>query len=466
MMCIGNTTRRVLTHFTAGLANFYMVLLVARHLFAIAVGVVCLLAGCSKGPQAKSNPVVEVQAVNAPADEAKPLQLEESDWPQWRGPRGDGVAADREVPARWDEKTNVAWTADVPGRGHGSPIVVGSTIYLASAVTDQQKQLVIAFDRATGKRRWETVVHEGGFPDPSEIHQKGSHANGTVASDGQRVFATFFNSGRIYATALDLDGNRLWQQDVGGFNSKFGYAPSPILYKSTLIVSADNRGGGYIAALHRETGEVVWRKKRPAISTYSSPLVASIGGRDQLVISGCSQLASYNPATGEELWTCDAIAEATCGTPVTNGTEIFASGGYPERQTVCVDASGKLVWSNKTKVYEPSMVVSGEHLFAVTDDGIAWCWLAKTGKELWKQRIGGSFSASPIVCNGMIYVPNLSGETIIFKASGDAYQEVVRNRLGNDSYACIAVSGTELFMRVGIGEGSKRKERLVCLRNP
>lgn len=442
-----------------------MLLQTARRFLAVALCVVMFLAGCSKGPPAKSVPVVEVKPKTTEA-EVVPLQLGDSDWPQWRGPRGDGTATDQNVPLRWDGTTNVAWTADVPGRGHASPIVVGSTVYLASALSDQQKQIVIAFDRATGKRRWEAAVHEGGFPDPSEIHQKGSQANGTLASDGQRVFAVFFNSGRIFATALDLDGKHLWQQEVGAFSSKFGYAPSPILYKSVVIVSADNWGGGYIAALHRETGEIVWRKKRPTISTYSSPLVSSVGGRDQLVISGCNQLVSYDPATGDELWSCQAIAEATCGTPVTDGSAIFASGGYPERQTICVDGSGQTVWSNKTKVYEPSMVATGEHLFAVTDEGIALCWSAKTGKELWKQRVGGSFSASPVVCNGMIYVPNLSGETIVFEAKGDAYHEVARNQLGNDSYASVAVSGNELFMRVGVGEGNERKERLVCIRQP
>jgi len=429
---------------------------------------IILLAGCSRGPSPHPVPVVEVNVDATKVAEAEPLRIANSDWPQWRGPRGDGTATAQNIPVRWDETTNVAWTADVPGRGHGSPIVVGSAVYLASAVSDQQRQVVLAFDRATGKRRWETVVHEGGFPDRSEIHPKGSQANGTLACDGRSVFAVFLNSGRIFATALDGDGKRLWQQEVGAFSSKFGYAPSPILYKSTVIVSADNWGGGYIAALHRQNGQVIWRKKRPAVSTYSSPLLAFVGGRDQLVITGCNRLVSYNPGTGDELWSCSAIAESTCGTPVTDGSAIFASGGSPERETICVkgDGSGQTVWSNNTKVYEPSMVATGEFVFAVTDEGIAWCWSAKTGDVLWKQRLGASFSASPVACAGRIYVPNLSGETIVFEAKGDAYHELSRNPLGNDNYASPAVSGNDLLLRVGFGEGSERKERLVCIRQP
>ena len=424
------------------------------------------LSSCSNRPAGNPVAVIEVNADPSKMSEAAPPQIADSDWPQWRGPGGNGVAADQTIPVKWDETTNVAWKADVPGRGHSSPIVVGSTVYLATAIPDKQQQVVFAYDRSTGKQRWSTLVHEGGFPTPSESHEKSTNANPTLASDGKRLFAAFLNSNRIFVTALDTEGKRLWQQEVGEFSCKFGYAPSPIIYKSTVIVAADNQGGGSIAALHRETGEVIWRKKRPAIATYSSPLLATIDGRDQLVISGCHQLVSYDPANGNELWSFKGIAEATCGTAVTDGSRIFASGGYPERETVCVkgDGSGEKVWSNKTKVYEPSMIVAGENVFAVTDDGIAWCWSAKTGDVRWNKRLGGSFSASPFACNGLIYVPNLSGDTYVFEAKDDAYHEVARNRLGDDSYSSIAVSGNELFMRVGVGEGSERKERLVCIR--
>lgn len=437
---------------------------VARSI-AIALFAVVPLVGCARRPPVEAVPVVEVAAGREVA-EAAPMTLAPSDWPQWRGPRGDGTAGDGDIPLRWDESTNVAWRADVPGRGHSSPIVVGQTVFVATAISSPEQQAVIAIDRATGAIRWRSAVHEGGFPDPSLLHPKSTHANGTLASDGSHLFAAFFNAGRIIVTALDLDGNRLWQQDVGAFGSKFGFAPSPVLHGSLVIVAADNLAGGYLAALHRDSGEIVWRKARSAVATYSSPLVATIGGRDQLVISGCGMLTSHDPATGDELWSVDAIAEATCGTPVTDGVLVFASGGYPERETIAVDSSGRKVWSNKTKVYEPSLVVADGHLFAVEDGGIAWCWDAKTGAEKWKQRLGGSFSASPVVCGGKLYVTNLSGETVVFEASGDAFGEVARNPLGSDSYASPAVSGGELFLRIGVGDGLDRQEQVVCIRRP
>ena len=122
---------------------------------------------------------------------------------------------------------------------------------------------------------------------------------------------------------LDLDGKQVWQRDVGAFSSKFGYAPSPVLYQSFVIIAADNWGGGYLAAIDSKTGEIAWRVARGETSTYSSPLVANIGGRDQLVISGCGVVASYDPATGDQLWKTSCISEATCGTAVTDGTYIF-----------------------------------------------------------------------------------------------------------------------------------------------
>jgi outer membrane protein assembly factor BamB len=184
-------------------------------------------------------------------------------------------------------------------------------------------------------------------------------------------------------------------------------------------VIPDNWGNGYIAALHRETGEVVWLNKRPAVSTYSTPLLAKIGGRDQMVLSGCDQLVSYDPSNGEQLWACAATSEATCGTPVTDGNTIFASGGHPNKQTVAVsgDGAAKLIWKNSTKIYEPSMLVANGCVFAVSDDGIGWCWSAENGNIHWKQRLGGTFSVSLTMCEGKIFVPNLSGETIVFEAS-------------------------------------------------
>ena len=297
------------------------------------------------------------------------------------------------------------------------------------------------------------------------MHAKGSHANGTVACDGKLVFAAFLHADRIVVSALDRSGDIVWQTEAGPFRSRFGYAPSPILYRSCVIVAADHFGGGFLAALDRDTGKIVWRTQRPSIPTYSSPFIARVAGRDQLLISGCDEVASYDPDTGEANWSCPGTTQSTCGTMVANETSVFASGGHPGRETLCVraDGSGEVLWRNNTRLYEPSMLVFGGHLFAVTDDGIAYCWAVETGDVQWRQRLGGKFSASPVLCNGLLLVSNLSGETFVFQAAGDAYHQIAKNKLGDDYYASFALSDGLIFARAGFREGNGRQERLFCI---
>jgi outer membrane protein assembly factor BamB len=280
------------------------------------------------------------------------------------------------------------------------------------------------------------------------------------------LFIAFLNADNVIASAVDLNGEILWQREIGKFVSKFGYAPSPVLYKSLVIFAADNSGGGYIAAVDGQTGELAWRIKRGTFSSYSSPAIATVGGRDQLLISGGDAVTSYDPATGDQNWSTACIAEATCGTIVTTSDLIFAGGGYPDRETVCLNADGKQLWSNGTKVYEPSLLVVGDDLIAISDDGVAYCWQAKSGDVVWRKRLGGDFSASPILCNNVIYVSNLSGDTFVFSTAGGKYQPVAKNKLGSDCYASPAVADGQLFLRIGIGAGRDRREQLVCLAEP
>lgn len=416
--------------------------------------------GCSS-----PTPVEEVSVTASGVTvEEKPLAIAATDWPFWRGPQRNGVAAEQEVVTNWDDKTNIVWSTKVPGRGHASPVVAGEQIFLATALEDREEQCVVAFDRNTGKQQWQKVIHQGGFTPTSQMHNKSTHANGTVACDGEHVYCAFLNHGKVFVSAVDLQGEIVWQREVGPFDAKFGYAPSPVLFQSFVIVAADNRGGGYLAALERDTGEIAWRKQRPAISSYSSPLVAEAGGRDQLLISGCHEVAGYDPATGDKLWAYEGAPEATCGTVVTDGTLVFASGGYPERQTVCVKAdSGEEVWSNNARLYEPSLLLTKGLLFCATDDGIAYCWSAATGEEKWRKRLGGSFSASPVLCGDQVFVTNASGTTFVFAATGEQYEQIAENHLGDDTYASPAICGGRIYLRVGRQVDGRREETLYCL---
>ncbi|WP_145169536.1 outer membrane protein assembly factor BamB family protein [Rubripirellula lacrimiformis] len=440
----------------------------------LCIAVVCLgmsTLGCSK-----RTPVVEVSVGESGVTIEDLVNGDDLDlaWPQWRGGVGGQVRREsgtgsldpsESIPIQWSAEANVRWQVDVPGRGHGSPIVVGDLVVLGSATTDPAQQFVLAYDRNDGHERWKTVVHSGGLPSDRAVHRKATNANGTLACDGDHLITAHLNNDHIWVTTLAIDGEVLWQTDIGAFVSKFGYAPSPILYKSLVIVAADNGGGGYIVGLDVRTGKVAWRRSRGNVSSYSSPALVTLDGVDQVVITGMDRMTSYEPATGKLIWETECISEATCGTPIATAGHVFASGGYPDKETVCLDAKGKRVWSNRTKLYEPSLVTDGENLYAVSDDGIAYCWDVADGTEHWKKRLGGNFSSSPVVVGGNVYVCDLSGNGYVFRASSEKFELVSKNQLGDDCYASPAIAGDAIFLRVGTGDGQQRAEKLFCLAN-
>ena len=419
-----------------------------------------VLAGCGGTP-------VEEIAVNPTLTSAQAASYEPApgDWPWWRGPERNGFATSATAPLTWGEEANVVWRAPVPGRGHASPVVEGDLVVLSTADETTKQHLMVAYDRASGAEAWRVVLHDGRFPSPRDVHRKATNANGTVAADGERFLIAHLSDDCVTASAVTRSGEVAWQTRLGAFQSKFGYAPSPVLYGGYAIFAADNGGGGYLAAVDRATGEIAWRKKRSSTHTYSSPVVATVAGKEQLLISGGDEIASYDPATGEPLWSCRGASNATCGTIVWNDEVVFASGGYPGQETLAVraDGSAEVLWRIQEKVYEPSLLLVGDALYAANDRGIAYCWDAATGEQLWRKRLGGSFSASPVYCDGRVYVTNADGVTFVFEPSRDGYQELAQNQLGDDTYASPAICDGRVYLRVGVSEGAERQEYLYCL---
>lgn len=411
-------------------------------------------------------PAKEVEEVTAAAElaEAAAISIADTDWPWWRGPDRNNVARCEQAVTTWSETDNVIWKAEVPGRGHGSPTLVGNRVFLATANEAKQTQSVVCFDRGTGDLLWKTQVHAGNLPPNSEMHPKSTHANGSVACDGSHLFVAFLNGEQVTLTSLTLDGDIRWQTPVGYFVAKFGYAPSPCLFERTVIVSGDNRGGGFLAAVHRDTGEIIWKKARDNQDTYSSAVVAEIEDQWQLLISGDRKVTSYNPNSGAVNWQTEGTAQATCGTVVWKDRLIYASGGYPQRETICIDATdGSVVWQDKFKCYEQSMLVVGDYLYAITDDAIAVCRDAATGAVQWRSRLSGSISASPLLVGNLIYATNESGTTWVFEATPDGFSQVGKNQLGTSSFASLAVCDGKIYARVATGGRDDRQEYLYCL---
>ena len=392
----------------------------------------------------------------------------ERDWPWWRGPARNGIAAEQSVPTKFSDTENVVWKTPVPGRGHASPIVVAERIFLATSESSPQVQSVVAFDRKSGKQLWKTDISQGGFP--AKNHAKNTEATPTIACDGEKLFATFFHHKTVQCTALDLNGKQVWHETVGPFNPtrfEYGYAPSPTLYRGSVIISAEFDGESAITALNRQTGKQLWRTKRQSMITFSTPVVAHVAGKDQLLVSGSEQVASYDPATGKPLWTTPGTTFATCGTMVWEGDIVIASGGFPKAETIAVkaDGSGKVLWRNGQKCYEQSMLIHNGYVYALTVGGVMYCWSVtdgSDGKEKWHQRLSGPVSSSPILAGGHIYWANEAGTWYVFKPNPEKFELVAENQLGDEAFPSPAAVGNQLFIRTATRSGGKRQEWLYC----
>lgn len=394
------------------------------------------------------------------------LPAQDNDWPCWRGARGDGSAAEgQNPPLAWGAQENVVWKAPVPGRGHGSPVVVGDHVYIAACDEAAGAQSVLCLDRATGKLLWETTVHASGA---MRKNAKSTGASTTPACDGERVYITFATAGGVTASALGRDGKILWQTKFSEYLIHQGYGSSPHLYKGLVLVAADHSGGGAVAALDRKTGAVVWRNVRPKAPNYASPVVLQADGKDQLILTGCDLVSSYDPLTGKVLWEVPGATTECVTSTVTDGVHVYSSGGYPRNHLAAVkaDGSGKIAWETKDRVYVPSLLLRKGTLYGVLDAGTAAAWEAATGKELWKARLGGTFSASPVLVGDRVYATNEAGETSIFEASAEKFTKLGANKLGDEAFATPAICGGRIYTRVAHKIDGKRQEFLYCLGTP
>lgn len=397
-------------------------------------------------------------------DDLSPVRPAADDWPWWCGPNRDNVAAPGQTPpVRWSETENVVWTVDVPGRGHGSPCLWGDRIFLPAADDEAEVQSFLCYDRRTGRKRWQTELHRKGFV---RLHSKNSHASATPACDGERVFMPCVIQDAIWLSALDLDGKVVWQRRLGDFKSMHGFAASPLVYRSLVIVAADNLNNSFLVALHRRSGEVIWKTGRPdyRLGTYASPTVGHVAGRDQLLLHGPMKVFSYDPTTGKELWTCNGPSESSSST-VTLGRElVYSSVGFPQRNMLCIRADGSgdvtrthVAWSKKGKTaYVPSLLLSEGLLTMVADEGQVTGFDAATGKVVWTAKLEGQFSASPVLAGGHIYAVNEKGVAFVFK-SGRQFELVARNDLTDGGFATPVICGGRIYLRT--------LHRLYCLGN-
>jgi outer membrane protein assembly factor BamB len=371
------------------------------------------------------------------------------DWPQFRGPSGDGRSAARGLPVRWSETENVRWKTPIPGRGWSSPVVRGEQIWLTSASDDGRSLRAVRVDRDSG--RIERDVEVVRRDEPDKIHTKNSHASPTPILDEDRVYVHFGPNG---TACLSNDGMILWQTAIA-YDPMHGPGGSPTLFDDLLIMSCDGIENQFVVALDKRTGAVRWKRDRAGgAHSYSTPQMIDVNGSPQLVSTGGNKVVAYDPRTGDELWQSRYDGYSLVPRPVFGNGLVFVTTGYNNPELHAIRPGGRgdvtdthVVWRlTQGAPLNPSPLLVGDELYIVSDNGIASCLDAATGQLHWRQRLGGAFSASPVFADGRVYFLNETGETTVIEPATE-FKELAKNKLPGRTLASFAIAGRAIFVR-------------------
>ena len=398
------------------------------------------------------------------------------DWPSWRGPRQDGTADSSTYPTKWSASENIKWKVPVPGVGHSSPVISKGKIFLTTCMEAEpdaaKNRALLCFDRATGDSLWQTNL----FAAPLEKkHKLNSYASGTPAADGERIYTAAYDQPTMRVYCHDSSGKKIWEAAPGEFHSVHGFSCTPTLFKDLVIFNGDQdpmKGGkAYIVAYDKLTGAEKWRIDRPnKLRSYCPPVIIEVDGKPQMVVAGSKCVASYNPATGEQIWIVTGPTEQYVASVVYHEGVVFFTAGFPERWVMAIDPTGTgnvtkthVKWSlKKDGGYVPSPVAIGGIGYVVTDEGIASAWELKTGKQLWRERLGAHQSGSGIVAGGKLYFTDDTGLTYVINPSGEKLDVTQKNPLGERCFTSPASSDGQIFIRTEkhlhcIEEGSPKR---------
>jgi outer membrane protein assembly factor BamB len=401
------------------------------------------------------------------------LTAHAADWPQFRGPSGQGLSEATNPPTQWSADSNIRWKTPIPGSGWSSPVTWGDRVFLTTAVEDGVRCHVICLSLKSGEILWDREVLE---QVPMRKEGKNSHATPTPVVDGSRVFAVF---GDGSAVALDFEGKILWTNRETRFYSRHGLGASPVLHDGLLIMPYDGSNrvatpGSWpnntdeerlgwqmpwdraeIVALDAATGKRVWVAKRgKSRIAHVTPNILKVNGKAQLVSPAGDVIQGFEPKTGELIWTARSQGEGvTPGFAFGDGL-IFTSSGFEKTTLRTVRTGGvgdvtdsHIAWEErKGAPTQPSLLHVAPHLYTITDGGIVHCYESATGKIVYQERVGGNHCASPVLVDGLIYFLSEAGETTIIRA-GPKFEIVARNNLGERCQASIAPGDGFLLIR-------------------
>ena len=401
-------------------------------------------------------------------------------WPQFRGPDGDGHSDSQGLPLTWSETKNVRWKTAIHGKAWSSPVILGDQIWLTTATEDGHELFVMCVERDNGKIRLDQKIFE--VEKPQFCHPFNSYASPTPVIDAGRVYVTFGSPG---TACLDTrTGQVLWERRNFVCNHYRGAGSSPILYGDLLIMNFDGSDHQFVVALDKQTDKTVWRTERSIDfkdldadgkpqtegdlrKAFSTPQVATLDGLPILLSQGAKAAYAYEPLTGREIWRVEERTSHSAGTrPVVGHGMIFVPTGWstgeilalkPGRAGEVIDANAdsapdakrrlQVVWKTKRNVpKKPSLLLMDDLLFGIDDGGVASCLDARTGTEIWRERVGGNYSASPVCAEGRIYFFSEDGRTTVIEA-GRKFNVLAENKLDDGFMSSPAIAGKAFFLR-------------------
>lgn len=400
--------------------------------------------------------------------------LNGENWERFRGPTGQGISREKNLPIFWSPTSNVLWKTEIPGEAWSSPIVWEKRVFLTTATDGGASCRILCLDTETGKILWNNEYFK---QVPRRKEARNSYATPTPVTDGERVYAVFADGSMI---AVDFDGRVVWTNRNFKYYSQHGLAASPILHKEYFILPFDHSSEGdnkrvgwqipwdesFVLCLDKKTGNLVWKayRLRSRIG-HVTPLVMQHNGKEQLITSAGDVVQGLSLTDGKQIWRIYSQGEGVVPSIVGGDGFVFTTSGFEKPTIRCIRLGGEgdvtkthIVWEQTRGVpMVPSMIYLKPHLFAVTDNGIATCFDAKNGDIIWQERLGGNYASSPVYADDKIYFLSMEGETVVVEAS-PMFKIIARNPLNEQCQASMAVSNGKLFIRTA--------KNLFCIGKP
>lgn len=397
--------------------------------------------------------------------------LHAGDWPAWRGPSANGISSETNLPINWSPEENVRWKIALPGPGNSTPIILGDRIFLTQATNKGTKRSLMCFERSEGKNVWTKSVS---FTETEPTHATNPYCSASPVTDGERIVVSHGSAG-LYC--YDLEGNELWKRDFGPCHHIWGNAASPVIHGELVYLNFGPGERTFLVAVDKKTGSDVWKveeqggrlgdKGQPEwIGSWSTPVVARIGSRDEVILSWPGFVKSYQPKSGELLWQCAGLSKdkstdkLVYTTPLVTNDVVVAMGGYSNawlglRPTTPEGAnlSGDITESNRLWRHPSapqrigSGVIVGDHIFMVNEPGTAQCIEWKTGRILWTERATTTTWANLLHAEGRLYTTSLDGETIVFAATPEKFEILARNKIPERTLASLATAHGAFYLR-------------------